>query len=152
MVELTEEIINSGKSQNGGWSLNQLSVFGVFEFKKGWKKQLIGKKFTESEIEKFISMRNKHLEKIKIKTYTDTLKINTDIPNSEQYLNPKWISLKQTVLQRDKNSCQKCGKTKTELHVHHLIYEKDKFIWEIDLEYLITLCRNCHELIHNRKI
>ena len=151
-ITLTEELIEKGKSQNGGWSLNQLGIFGIGEFKKGWKKEIIGKKITEKQLEEFLLLRNEHLQPKNEKTYTDHLMLNPDFPNSEQYKNPKWKEVRERVLRRDKNECQKCGKINSELHVHHLKYEKEKFIWEIDLKFLLTLCKMCHEEIHNRKI
>lgn len=60
---LTNEIIEKGKSCNGGWSANQLKCFRIkFPLKKGWKRKIIGKNFSTQQIEKFLSLKDKHLE------------------------------------------------------------------------------------------
>ena len=35
------------------------------------------------------------------------------------------------------------------LHVHHLYYINNKLPWEYDNKALITLCHNCHQLVHD---
>ena len=66
MIVITNEIINSGMSRNGGWSLKQLELLGLKreEFKKGWKWKLIGKYVEEEKVERFIALKNAHLRKI----------------------------------------------------------------------------------------
>ena len=51
-------------------------------------------------------------------------------------------------MQRDNFTCQACGDTENELHVHHLIYEKGKKPFEANNDNLITYCKICHELYH----
>jgi 5-methylcytosine-specific restriction endonuclease McrA len=61
--------------------------------------------------------------------------------------------LRQLVLERDNYTCQKCWATTetAQLHVHH---EKSYTLNKImanDPDNCITLCKNCHKLIHSRK-
>ena len=39
-IVLTNEILEQGKSRNGGYSSKQLEIFGIEKFYKGWKKEL----------------------------------------------------------------------------------------------------------------
>ena len=59
--------------------------------------------------------------------------------------NPKWQRKRLKILERDKWTCNKCGDTETELHVHHLEYHKNP--WDTPNNLLTTLCAHCHELI-----
>jgi 5-methylcytosine-specific restriction endonuclease McrA len=78
--------------------------------------------------------------------------INLDMSVEEQYNHNNWIDLKKRILQRDKYTCTICKKKYIELHVHHMIYPKGKFIWEIDEKFLIIVCKECHEKIHDKKL
>jgi 5-methylcytosine-specific restriction endonuclease McrA len=66
----------------------------------------------------------------------------------EQIKHPKWQKKRLEILQRDGFKCQHCKSTKIILHVHHICYLKGLLIWEYDDELLITLCEDCHDLIH----
>ncbi len=57
---LTREILEQGKSANGGWSKKQLQCFGV-TLKKGWMRKIIGKHFPALTIERFLSLKDRHL-------------------------------------------------------------------------------------------
>ncbi len=60
---LTWELIESGRSERGGWSRNQVAVFGVrWPLKKGWKRRIIGRDFPEAAINEFMLLRNAHLK------------------------------------------------------------------------------------------
>ncbi len=64
-VYVTRELLESGKSKNGGWSRRQLEIVGVmWPLKKGWRRQLHKKArlITESELAEFVSLKDKHLE------------------------------------------------------------------------------------------
>ena len=50
---------------------------------------------------------------------------------------------------RDNFTCQFCGATDKTLHVHHLKYNGAP--WEADNQDLITLCEDCHKLLHRKK-
>lgn len=66
----------------------------------------------------------------------------------EQIKNPLWQRRRLEILNRDNFTCQICGCKDKTLHVHHLVYEKGKMIWEYPDHQLITLCEECHEYEH----
>ena len=61
-MRLTKEIIEQGMSSRGGWNMQQLSLLGIRELKKGWKNRLIGIEVSEENINKFIALKNTHLK------------------------------------------------------------------------------------------
>jgi len=61
----------------------------------------------------------------------------------QKLLDPKWQKKRLLILSRDNFTCQYCGDTETTLHVHHKRYSKDN-PWDIENEYLTTLCADCH--------
>ncbi len=62
----------------------------------------------------------------------------------------EWKYKRLTVLFRDNYECNDCKKRGKSNHVHHEYYVQDKLPWEIDNEGLITLCRTCHALRHQK--
>lgn len=58
---------------------------------------------------------------------------------------PKWISKRNQILSRDKNTCQFCGCQDKYMHVHHKRYIRGLKPWEYSPNDLITLCERCHE-------
>lgn len=60
-----------------------------------------------------------------------------------------WKKVRKTVLTRDGFMCRKCG-YKKKLQVHHLSYEHHNYE-HLHLDDLITLCKKCHESLHNIK-
>lgn len=58
----------------------------------------------------------------------------------------RWKLKAENIIKRDK-CCQVCNSTKF-LNVHHLYYPRNKMPWEIEDEYLITLCNKCHKEEH----
>ena len=58
----------------------------------------------------------------------------------------KWKVLRLEVLLRDSYECQMCTST-TSLEVHHITY---KHFTNESLGELVTVCRNCHQRIHNK--
>ena len=68
---------------------------------------------------------------------------------TEKLKDPRWQKKRLEVLSRDQWSCIECGNTKLTLHVHHLKYAKGE-PWDIDSEYLETLCEDCHRLSHQK--
>lgn len=68
---LTFDILEQGKSSNGGWSAAQLRLFGLkYPLKHGWKRQIVGKDFPDANIEKFLDLRDQHIGRKKFK-YAD---------------------------------------------------------------------------------
>jgi hypothetical protein len=59
--------------------------------------------------------------------------------------------LRQLVLKRDNYICQKCGKTITELHCHHIEGIKQNPIESADIDNCVTLCKKCHKEVHNQE-
>jgi len=57
--------------------------------------------------------------------------------------------LRQIVFKRDNHTCQKCGKYKNiSLHCHHIIPHVNSPIESNDPDNCITLCKDCHKLVH----
>lgn len=48
-------------------------------------------------------------------------------------------------MSRDNFTCQHCGSTDKQLHIHHKYYEYGVEIWQYKNDALITLCKKCHE-------
>lgn len=56
---------------------------------------------------------------------------------------PRWQKKRLEILKRDDFACKICGDTESTLHIHHRKYSNGD-PWDIDEQYLITLCENCH--------
>lgn len=69
----------------------------------------------------------------------------------ENYLsqlnNIEWLKKRYFIKERDNNECNNC-QNKNELQVHHTLYFENKNLWEYEDEYLVTLCKNCHQEEH----
>lgn len=151
---ITKELIELGMSDNGGYNREQLIILGVlpseskkFIIPKGWKNRLIGSNISKDDYDLFVSYKN-----FKNKTNNIVfIKPDKNLEWSEQYKHPNWQKVRLKVLQRDNFSCTRCGNRHLMLHVHHLKYESCKYVWEIPLYFLTTLCENCHEEEHNKK-
>lgn len=64
----------------------------------------------------------------------------------EAYLKSEaWKSIRRLAIKRDGGQCTKC-KSKKCLHVHHLKYPEH--LGTEPLEYLQTLCEDCHNVLH----
>lgn len=68
---------------------------------------------------------------------------------AEKLKDPRWQRKRLEILNRDDFTCRCCGDNENTLHVHHIVYPKNKFPWEIDNHHLITLCEYCHEMWHH---
>ena len=66
----------------------------------------------------------------------------------EKLKDPRWKKRRLQILERDFFICQKCGHKSNSNHVHHVVYISGHEPWEYNDEYLITLCKRCHELEH----
>ena len=64
---------------------------------------------------------------------------------SEKLKDPRWQKKRLGVLKRDKWTCQGCGNKKETLHVHHINYKEGRNPWDIETEWLLTLCAECHK-------
>lgn len=56
----------------------------------------------------------------------------------EKLKDPRWLSLRQVVLQRDRYKCRECGATNG-LQVHHCFYEGGD-PWDTPERFLMSLC------------
>lgn len=65
----------------------------------------------------------------------------------KHWYRPNWPAIRQAVLQRDNYRCR-CGSI-TSLQVHHLSY--DRLDTPNEINDCITICLNCHKMIHKKK-
>ena len=65
---------------------------------------------------------------------------------SDKLKDPRWQKKRLKVFERDNWKCTECENTDKTLHVHHKKYDKKP--WKTKLEYLVTLCEECHTFIH----
>lgn len=65
-------------------------------------------------------------------------------PYQKKLLDPRWQKKRLRILERDDFTCQRCYDPENTLHVHHFLYIYGNEPWEIDDEFLITLCERCH--------
>ena len=79
---------------------------------------------------------------------TEAYIFNEMLSIKEQYEHPLWRRKTSEILERDDYTCRCCNSNDKQLHVHHVFYEKDVHIWEYDNESLVTLCKDCHKIIH----
>ncbi len=68
----------------------------------------------------------------------------------EQLRNPQWEEKRELIIKRDNHRCKMCGKYGPSLSVHHRYYLYKHKAWEYNDEVLVTLCRKCHEFIHEK--
>ena len=61
-----ERLIEAGKSSNNGWSMAQLNLLGIHEFKKGWKRRLINDHISVDTYKIFASLKDAHLSTQKL--------------------------------------------------------------------------------------
>lgn len=64
---------------------------------------------------------------------------------SEKLLDPRWQKKRLQIFERDNFTCQKCRDNENTLHIHHLAYIKDTEPWDYPDDYLLAVCKNCHE-------
>lgn len=71
----------------------------------------------------------------------------------EFYHQPKWKSLRKSILVRDKYMCQRCkenGLMREAEQVHHIFPREQYHEYEYCRWNLISLCNKCHNEMHNR--
>ena len=67
----------------------------------------------------------------------------------EEYQDERWKARAAEIRELDHHQCVMCGAKDVELHVHHLSYPPPPFhIWDAADNELVTLCKDCHEKIH----
>lgn len=69
--------------------------------------------------------------------------------SSEEYSVDWNETLKRSIRERDKYTCQMCSKQQGNIvfHVHHIDHNKKN----CNPDNLLTLCNSCHTIIHNRR-
>lgn len=79
------------------------------------------------------------------------------------YRGPNWHQQRATVIKRDENTCQRCGRHQSQLsrtlEVHHIVPfvsfgyirdENDFYIQANDATNLVTLCSTCHRMVERQ--
>lgn len=67
----------------------------------------------------------------------------------EEYLDERWKERASQIRELDKHKCAMCGASGVVLDVHHLSYPPPPFhIWDAKDYELVTLCKDCHNKIH----
>lgn len=70
----------------------------------------------------------------------------------EKLKDPRWIRRRVEIMERDNHKCMICGEDSVLLNVHHLNYRMDAEPWEYDDCELVTLCEDCHKMVHDNNI
>lgn len=69
------------------------------------------------------------------------------------YQDPRWLALRDRVLQRDEFVCVNCDKRPEDtrsMQAHHRRYLLGRCPWEYGLQDLETLCQGCHAAAHGK--
>ena len=156
---------DSGFGVKGTLNAMQFRALGYKKsFFSGWRKDMRLKRFTEEEISKYVSLCDAHLKNRKPKKPRKNKretesgkKIMFDRNGSTrwQYGKPQWMSLRDRILSRDDWRCVSCGGRSTTngmMKVHHLLYERGEYVWDVPDWYLVTLCDKCHKAEHSRNL
>ena len=70
----------------------------------------------------------------------------------EKLKDPRWIRRRREIMERDNHKCMICGEDSVLLNVHHLRYRNFAEPWEYDDYELVTLCEDCHKMVHDNNI
>ena len=95
-MQITEELIEAGKSDRGGWNAEQLRYLGLeWPLRPGWKNRVIGRAIGSRDAERFIELRGMTIRQKKKRSV-----IKTDLPippgfpvQAETVLASFWIFL-----------------------------------------------------------
>lgn len=85
-------------------------------------------------------------------SHTDTQDTSIDLNYYRSYKKAylaslQWKAIKSAILSRDEYTCQSCLATGVPLEVHHITYVN--FMAEQPSD-LISLCRECHQAVHDK--
>jgi len=61
----------------------------------------------------------------------------------------QWIFKSDNIRIRDNYTCRLCGAKDVPLDVHHIRYISGREAWDYEDGDLVTLCKKCHEAMHN---
>jgi hypothetical protein len=64
-------------------------------------------------------------------------------------LDPRWQKKRLQILERDEWTCRMCGCTEYTLHIHHEKYANEP--WNVDDNFLKTVCKYCHTILEISK-
>ena len=67
---------------------------------------------------------------------------------AELLRDPRWDVVRRQALADHEYTCDDCGATNTELHVHHGYYRAGRMPWEYPPSALHVLCMRCHQELH----
>ena len=67
----------------------------------------------------------------------------------EKLQDPRWQKKRLEIMERAEFSCECCGDKENTLNVHHKEYLKGHEPWEYELNQLVCLCQDCHEIMHS---
>lgn len=70
----------------------------------------------------------------------------------EKLKDPRWIRRRRAIMERDNHRCMICGEDSLLLNVHHLRYRKGAEPWEYGDAELVTLCEDCHKMVHDNNL
>ena len=74
MIQLTDDMIEAGRSEQDGWSREQLRLFGVsWPPAKHWKRRMAGSQFDERVVEEFLRLKDAHLPKVRVTAYASAI-------------------------------------------------------------------------------
>lgn len=121
--------------------------------------KITGEHFSEKSLREYAEwMLNQGKKKNKKKKKTEKAKkkkaVKKKIPikftpeaYKEELKDKRWCKVRDMVMKRDGYRCVLCGSS-NDIQVHHTIY-KGIHAWEYPLNTLYTLCKQCHESVHN---
>jgi hypothetical protein len=140
LITLTQEMLNKALNAKGNLSWDQFRALGYDGPFKNWKDGLVGTLHDPGIISQFILLKKKGRK--------------NRHPTSD-YNDPRWIKKRNLIYKRDGYSCVNCKKRKADgakLAVHHLLYIRNREVWEVPDWYLVTLCGSCHKKEHGKRL
>ena len=166
-MKLNRSHVQRALAGRTNFTKKQLQILGYYEPKIGLRSEIIGMDYPQESIDELIRLRYvstgkpKKKPKGKLKGAKKEYKKKQRPPrkpktnNDGLYRKPEWIKLRDKIYERDGHHCINCGKGPGDGHkiaVHHLVYERDKEVWEVPDWYLVTLCRDCHIAEHSKRL
>jgi hypothetical protein len=64
---------------------------------------------------------------------------------ADKLRDPRWQRKRLEILNLHNFSCQDCGDSTSELHIHHVYYARGKDPWDYKTDHLKCLCSKCHD-------
>ena len=72
--------------------------------------------------------------------------------NQKERSSGKYILWRTSVFVRDNFTCQVCGQVGGDLNAHHVKPWADNPALRFSVDNGVTLCRNCHNAVHGKKV